>query len=185
MVINKVSQKNKLRVSIIIMLMMLVIMSVSSLAWEDFPDTPDSEEYNYEEYIYQLIYDRGTYGPILLVSETPFYIQTGDCVKSSTGAYQYQYRDGNWNYVTKRTMGMTFDEILQSTHDIYMDDTLTEVFFSPPKVTTLVQVLNQRPPLSLMSPQIVGLLPYLIGLMIALAAFWKGWQFLSRTLRKG
>ena len=185
----KVSNKNKIIVSIIIMLMMLIIMSVSSLAWVGYPNTPSSELFD-ESYIYQVIYDHGSDVIYLAVSQTPFYIYQDRWnnyrIRTSSDIYTIKYENGNWDYWrnlgTGQHPGIT--EILESTHDVYTDSTLQDVFFSATRIIPTLETLTKHPPLTLMTPLIRGIIPFLIGLLIASVGFWKAWQFLFKTLRK-
>lgn len=196
MVINKVSQKNKIIVSIIIMLLMPIIMSLSSMAWEGYPDT------GFEETYQMCIAEEKTTGDIYAVRiNTPgkdenrdwFAIIFGDEIT----AYYYTTKTPNGLRIQRwlpdiqewgesnYTKFFEFNSILQSNANIYTDYDKTDVFFSPPPPPiTLSRVLSQQPPLTLMTPLIRGISPYLIGLVIASVGFWKGWQFLSKTLRK-
>ena len=98
--------------------------------------------------------------------------------------YNSIYTDNGGN--DYKECNATGDTILYANHDIlnYYNDT---VFFSktlPVYHKDLKEVLEENPPLTLMSPLIRGISPFLIGLLIALVAFWKAWQFLFKTLRK-
>jgi hypothetical protein len=168
--------------SIVILVVIIVMMAIPSMAWDGYPDTPIISDKYDESYIYQVIVcDSGwTSCPIrMYLSRTPFYVQYSS-IKSSSTIHHLKYEDGVWKYYGIGSSAFT--EILQSSHDIYTDSSLTSVFFSAP--ITLTRVLDQHPPLTLMTPQIVGMIPYLIGLLIASVAFLKGLQFLFRTLRK-
>lgn len=179
------------RILTILMIVLIIgIMALPTMAWDGYPNTPISDRYD-DSYIYQVIYLKGT-KIWLVVSQTPFYRndnQYGMRIRTSSNIYMIQYVSGNWEHWGSddgigSTQGVAFDEILQSTHDIYMDSSLTNVFFSATRKTPMQETLTQHPPLILMSPQIVGLIPYLIGLLIVSAAFLKGLQLLFRTLRK-
>ena len=90
---------------------------------------------------------------------------------------------GEPNYSVTNADGST---ILYANHDIVNISNDT-VFFSktlPVSHKDLKEVLEENPPLGLMSPLIRGISPFLIGLLIVLVAFWKAWQFLFKTLRK-
>lgn len=196
MVINKVSNKNKIIVSIIIMLMMLIIMSVSSLAWVGYPET------GYEDTHQMFIAEEKTTGDIFAIrkkeegfntNKSWFTILTFSSDKQVRSYYDTSYtgqifKKHKWlpnlqEWGEEQEVNEIYiKSILQSNIDIYSNYDKTSVFFSPP--ITLTRVLDQHPPLSLMSPQIVGLLPYLIGLLIVSVGFWKAWQFLSKTLQK-
>ena len=183
MVINKVSQKTI--VAIIIIILLSIIMSVSSLAWEGYPNTPISDKYD-NSYIYQVIFKWGN-NIWMVVSQNPFYrsYTYNDKLETGSTVHLIKYVNGNWEYYSNLgTVGKAYDEILQSTHDIYTNSTKSNVFFSATRLTTIQKTLIQHPPLSLMNPLIRGITPFLIGLVIALVAFWKAWKFLFKTLRK-
>ncbi len=82
MVINKVSQKTIL--AIILIMLMSIIMSVTSMAWEGYPDTPINEYgwYELETHIYQVILEYNN-DIIMLVSITPFYCTDDDRLHTS------------------------------------------------------------------------------------------------------
>jgi hypothetical protein len=194
---NKVSQKTI--VVIIIIMLMSVTLSVSSLAWEGYPDT------GYEE----------TYPMFIATEKTTGNIYAGRTIyagKNDSFFCLYDYGDGEGNkirvyspYTTIKWEGLRmykwlpdiqewgeqekrdnylFGQILQSNVDIYSDKDKTSVFFSLETLSPLRRVLTQHPPLTLMTPLMRGIIPYLIGLLIALVGFWKAWQFLFKTLRK-
>ncbi len=187
---NKVSQKIILAITLI--MLMSISLSVSSLAWEGYPDT------GYEETYQMCIAEEKTTGDIYAVRIKTeglddnirwFSLLFGEI----TSYYGSNYTPNGlriqrwlpdiqeWGE-SKYTERFQFNSILQSNANIYTDFDKTSVFFSPP--ITLSRVLDQHPPLTLMSPLIRGISPFLIGLLIALVGFWKAWQFLSRTLRK-
>lgn len=72
------------------------------------------------------------------------------------------------------------DTFIYRNHDI--KDFSGNVVFPLP-VRPLVKVAQMITPEMILG-QIVGLLPLLILFVIGLAAFWKGWQVLSSTLRR-
>lgn len=84
----------------------------------------------------------------------------------------------NSSYTTEITT--TSGAVLASNYNINFIDG-SGVFFSPPIVNPLVEAMNQNQ--NQMNLQIVGLIPYLIGFLIVLVAFWKGWRFLLQQLR--
>lgn len=195
MLINKVSHKTI--VSIFIILLLFIIMSVSSLAWdgysntpswEGYPNTPYNELYD-DSYIYQVI-SINTGKPCLSVSDTPFYMYTlpyGKRIDTSSGIHSYFYDNGNWEYWDHHTQGQQFTQIFESTHDIYTNSSLTEVFFSatlPMPMPPIQETLTQHPPLTLMKSRLVGLIPLLIGLLIVSVGFYKGLSALSKALRQ-
>ena len=107
-----------------------------------------------------------------------------------------KWKVGNWYILRSKTIdegGTTYSRInaddsniLYANHDIVNISNDT-VFFSktlPVSQKDLKEVLEENPPLTLMTPLIRGIIPFLIGLLIASVAFWKGWQFLFKTLRK-
>ena len=173
-------------------MLMSIILSVSSLAWVGYPET------GYEETHQMVIIREKDTGNIYAVrcsteslDENYIYLfvtsnneieaKFVESVRIATRGSKWLLDTQQWGEEENRSF--YFDEILQSNCNVYSDIDKTSVFFSLPKLI-LPPVLTQHPPLSLMSPQIVGLLPFLIGLLIALVAFWKAWQFLLRTLRK-
>ncbi len=182
----KVSNKNKIIVSIIIMLIMLIIMSVSSLAWFGYPNTPISYKYD-DTFIYQVIYF-GNGLTRLGVSDTPFYrifnSWGNEGINSSSVIYLFDYVSGNWEYLGYYTNGIWPKSIYQSTHDIYTDSSLTDVFFSVPRQTPMQKTLTQHPPLTLMKSRLAGLIPLLIGLLIVSVGFYKGLSVLFKTLQQ-
>ena len=194
MVINKVSQKNKIIVSIIIILMMLIIMNVSSLAfeWAPYPECETREDYIYKCIIYRPDKEGFTQKSTihLLATEGPMYYKDGvirTANKSIDYYAWYEYTGwGNWMNTMSLQVGQWHEDskILYSNHDIYTDSTLTDVFFSATRQTPMQETLTKHPPLTLMSPLIRGISPFLIGLLIALVGFSKALQFLFKTLRK-
>ena len=185
MVKNKVPQKTIL--AIILVMLMYITMSVSSLAWDGYPDTPISDKYD-NSYKYQVIFIHG--GTIWMkISQNPFYYTkdrwNNKRIGSSSTQHRLEYVNGNWEYWGNvGTQEAGFNKILESTHDIYTDSSLTDVFFSATRIIPTLETLTKHPPLTLMSHQLRGIIPFLIGLLIALVAFWKAWQFLFKTLRK-
>lgn len=177
--------------SILIIVSIIVIMALPSMAWDAYPDTPSNERYD-DSYIYQAItiYSDKIW---LSVSDTPFYwdydAQYRKCLDASGDIYLYQYVDGNWAYsrAYKDTHGQRFNNILESTHDIYTNSTLTDVFFSatlPMPMPPIQETLTQHPPLTLMKSRLVGLIPLLIGLLIVSVGFYKGLSVLFKALRR-
>lgn len=72
--------------------------------------------------------------------------------------------------------------IYESNYDVYRID--GNVFFSPPLPPLRKALQNQNLLQNLILP-LRGLIPYLIGFLILLVAFWKAWQFLLQQLRTG
>mgnify|MGYP001076153743 CR=1 FL=1 len=190
---NKVSQKTI--VAIILIMLMSITLSVSSLAfeWATYPERETRETYTYKCIIYRPDKEGFTQKSTihLLATQGPMYYKNGTIYSSSGKSVDYYpwYEDtgwGNWMNTMSLQVGKWHEDsrILYSNHDIYSDSTLTDVFFSATRLTPIQKTLTQHPPLTLMSHQIVGIIPYLIGLLIALVAFWKAWQFLFKTLRK-
>ncbi|NMD38392.1 MAG: hypothetical protein GYA87_06925 [Christensenellaceae bacterium] len=178
-------------ISILMLLVIIVIMALPAMAWDGYPDTPIYSDKYDSSYIYQaIIYDSGSsYKTMLVVSQTPFYLIANPYstrIRSSSKLYVLKYDNGNWLYWMSpgSTQGIAFEDILQSTHDIYTDSSLTSVFFSATRKTPMQETLTQHPPLTLMTPLIRGISPYLIGLLIVLAGFLKGLQLLFKTLHK-
>jgi hypothetical protein len=175
--------------SIVILVVIIGIMALPTMAWDGYPDTPIISNKYDESYIYQVIIKRTStynYEINLLLSKTPIYIDESDddYLKNASGdLYFLRYQNGNWVY-GGGVSGLRYFEILQSSHDIYTDSSLTSVFFSASPKTPMQEVLTQHPPLTLMTPQRVGMITYLIGLLIASVAFLKGLQLLFKTLRK-
>ncbi|HTO14157.1 MAG TPA: hypothetical protein VLZ83_00165, partial [Edaphocola sp.] len=129
-------------------------MSVSSLAWDGYPNTPPNSERYDDSYIYQVIYTSVSKSWLKL-SQVPFYKskdQWGNLrIGSGTAQHTLEYVDGNWEYWGDTgSQAGGFDDILQSTHDIYMDSSLTDVFFSVIRQTPMQETLTQHPPLTLM-----------------------------------
>ena len=180
-------KKKVIIIAIIVFLLQLIfVMNVfaSDYMWSYFPDIP-SEFSNYE---YRVIVYDPPYGDYkLFVSNEPF------CATSShifTDGYikgKYCYIDDiEWSSHTYTTQkSYPYHDILLSTHDIYTDRSLTDVFFSATReMSTIQKTLTQHPPHTQMSPLIRGISPFLIGLLIALVGFSKALQFLFKTLRK-
>lgn len=176
------------RIFLILMIFAIIlVMVIPAMAWDEYPNTPIREEYD-SSYIYQVISTKGT-KTWLIVSQTPYYKyenQYGMRIRSSSIIHLLEFVDDNWVYRASIGVGQGhgFDEILQSSHDIYTDSSLTSVFFSATRKTPMQETLTQHPPLTLMNPLIRGISPYLIGLLIVLAGFLKGLQLLFKTLRK-
>jgi len=177
------------RILLILMIIAIIgIMALPAMAWDGYPETPLSNEYD-SSFIYQVILSKGN-NTMLVVSQTKFYKEgdmlSEDRIRTSSTIHVLNYINEDWVYSGSlvSSQGVYFDEIIQSTHNIYMDETLTSVFFSATRKTPMQKALTQRPPLSLMSPLIRGISPFLIGLLIALVAFLKGLQLLFKTLRK-
>ena len=192
---KKVPQKTIL--AIIIIMLMSITLSVSSLAWVGYPDT------GYEETYQMCIAEEKTTGNIYAVriyqeglNEEYKWLSVGqnDRIEAwapksgGSGIQGLSLRLNKWlpdlqEWGQTENREFYFKEILQSNVNIYSDAYKTSVFFSPPKLI-LPPVLTQHQPLTLMTPQIRGISPFLIGLLVALVAFWKACQFLFKTLRK-
>ena len=165
-------------------------MALPTMAWEGYPPTPISDKYD-SSYIYQAIvtsYHVQEGEKIRMVlSQTPFYYyyKNGTRIRSSSTIYYIEYENGNWGHVGNvgSTQGFGFIDILQSTHDIYTDSSLTDVFFSATRKTPMQETLTQYPPLSLMKPLISGISPFLIGMIIFGITIWKALSFIIKTLR--
>ena len=154
-----------------------------------------SEPYTYP---YWIIYERDS-GLRMWESRYPIkvYSSSGQLNKFRTAGPAFLWKVDTWFIANSRTLdegGTTYypsaasDDciLLYANHDIINDFNGT-VFFSktlPVSQKDMKEVLKENPPLSLMSPLIRGIIPYLIGLVIASVGFWKAWQFLSKTLQK-
>ena len=189
MVINKVLQKNKIIVAIVMMLMLLI----STLKLNTYARTeldvplPENEGYWFltevttksgqnqgdKQYFYYTSNNKMFYNPT-----------SGNIEGQQIKLYQLLTEDTEWYYggVTEEIISDKINtenthyiyEIIRSNFTIYYIDG-EAVFFS---------VLTQVDPLTQMTPLIRGISPFLIGLLIALVGFWKAWQFLFKTLRK-
>ena len=81
-----------------------------------------------------------------------------------------------------RTCGdvATFDSL--TSFMSFSEGTDVESFFLTNGMANAMIPLTETMAMSVISP-ILGMLPYLIGLLIVLVAFWKSWYFLCRCLR--
>ena len=191
MEINKVSRENKIIVSIVIIMILISTLKIKAYARKEL-DVPLPENKGYwvlieittksgidegdKQYYYYTSENKMLYNPTTKKLE-------GEGIK----LYQLLTADTEWIFISEvEEVGNLYNEteeyiyeIVRSNYTIYYIDEET-VFFS-----ILSSTLNQHPPLYLMSPQIRGISPFLIGSLVVLVGFWKGFQFLYKTLQTG
>lgn len=114
------------------------------------------------------------------------YYNDGRVVESLSWRSTYDYYNSKDDKLPGPDIGR--DElIIKSNVDIYTDSTLSNVFFSHTRPTPMpiLQKVAGETAMEMMSRPIVGLIPYLIGLMMLSVGFWLVWRFLCKILRTG
>lgn len=74
-------------------------------------------------------------------------------------------------------------ELVQSSCNIYEDDTLTSVFIQPAVEVSLCKNLSAQKIVELTTQTMVGLVPSVIGLLILVTGFWMAYRLLAKALR--
>lgn len=74
------------------------------------------------------------------------------------------------------------DKLIQASDNIYTDSSLTTVF-TVPAVGPSMLGMSSATIVKMMMKQVVGLVPLVIGLVVLVTAFWKGYQTLRVVLK--
>lgn len=112
-------------------------------------------------------------------------LDDGNFGDSGRGQYFVSSNGSDWTFKFYVNDSRSVD-LLDHEHYVYRNHDIKDysgnVVFPLP-VRPLVRVAQMITPEMILG-QIVGLLPLLILFVVGLAAFWKGWQVLSNTLRQ-
>ena len=132
-----------------------------------------------------------SYGEIyLLTSNSPITVEYSDISGllyfQLSSCKSYTFINDQWSYDREWLGGVEFrvDEIFASNHNIAYNDG-SGFFFSPPKASTLYQIVRQAKNQGIFGKMwkiiSAGLIP-LVGLLILGISFRKGWAFLRNQL---
>lgn len=97
-----------------------------------------------------------------------------------SGASSWTFENNSAGYVCNYFL--TDEEIISSTCNIYDDSSCTTVF-TRPTVGPLVLGVSSEKIVKMMMTETVGLLPLVIGLVVLVTAFWKGYRMLRVVLQ--
>lgn len=111
----------------------------------------------------------------------------GSACTLNTVQYLEGYKDfGSLNVNDNGVTIVSLDKIKTSSIDIYDYNDPDKVVFQHPPVPdrTLVEALEENSPVEKFQTMMSGMIKYLLLFLIGLVAFWKGWQMLSKELRR-
>ena len=107
---------------------------------------------------------------------TVYYASLNDVSWNTYGVHDVQF-----NSADGLKIGFCYpDTLIQSTFDIYTDDTLTSVF-TKSATDPLIAGLSSTTLAQLTMAEIRGLVPLVIGFLTLAVALWKGWTMLRRV----
>lgn len=168
------------KIIVFFVLIAVLLMPVAVFADVPMPDPP------YGSLPYWVVAD--VYGEICLyTSNNPITVDPEGYNKLVFCNYKkYKFINNEWSY-DKETLGQAqtgFEKIYASNHNIeYIDG--SGFFFTPPKASTLYQIVRQAKTQGVFGMIwkiiLAGLIP-LVGLLILGISFRKGWAFLRRQL---
>ena len=95
------------------------------------------------------------------------------------GASSWTFENNSAGYVCN--FFLTDEVILSSTCDIYDDSSCSTVFTRPTVGPSVLGVSSEKMTQILMK-EMVGLVPSVIGFVVLVVAFWKGWNLLRQEL---
>lgn len=98
----------------------------------------------------------------------------------------FKLENGAWVYYSAQSSHSNESiigyDIISSSTDIYNGAEGTKVFFQS-ATDALIAGMSSTNLKEITMMEMVGLIPLVIGLLVALIAFYKGWAFLRRTLK--
>ncbi|MBO8161987.1 MAG: hypothetical protein H0Z24_10200 [Thermosipho sp. (in: Bacteria)] len=168
----------------ILVCVLMFVMLLPSIAFAETVQYPDPYAVQPSGYEYYVVYEYDgdlwlAWSPNVIKYSGPGELQTLNDVD------RWLLYDGQWDEYGLEASGITYKtwwfwNIIGSNHDI-LDISTGEVFFSPPKVSALVQTMGQAGPtlLEVMGPLIIPI----VLLIVSLVAFRKAWEFLLRAFR--
>ena len=165
------------RIIAFLIIIALFIIPVSVFADIPIPDPP------YGAYDYWVVV-HGTIGKIfLLTSPNPITAPQSGKQMHLHGGYRVYYLEGSyWSYDKEGLSGLSvpIDDIYASNHDIAYSDG-SGFFFTLPRVSALFQALKIMDFGTILRTFSAGLIP-LVGLIVLVICFRKGWGFLRNQL---
>lgn len=188
---------NKILIIILVLFLMINIFSMNTYAY-DFTDINDKKQSipdfssDILEKNFVLSEYQGVYTIWVMSDKTGYFYIDNDYVYSSinpVARYEYNSIYEEWRFKGNQYLSSGSSDWIKKANFAYSNTIVfsnkgkDNVFFPLPqtilgKVTVKAEIMKE------LKTTIVGFLKYLIVLVVSLIAFWKGYQFLSRQLRK-
>lgn len=175
---------------IYILLLVIILLLVPTMVYADseIPLPDDGYQYYVVYSISGNIFMVKTKLPAIVIKEGSSYYDYADIMTSPDGTLtrRYKLENNSWKYQSNfQVQSVPFSEILASNYNIvYREDhpKFGQVFFSPPKVSHLVNGVKKADSGMILKTISHGLI-LVSGCLISAICFRKAWAFLHNQLQ--